>query len=314
MKQSTYDFWCRIFIAVTITCTLLSAFFLYKGYMERQAQDAYSLSNKQVEVIDAQEVSENTAKSQSNQSEDVIAPVDDATEQLNKIETALKIEAALKFKVEMDGELTKAENVLELARRDNIDTTQYEKIITEERSRNAHLGSQIEEVQHGQEFMAEIDRDRAYIKDKIRQLQNRSSSAGVSTPSDTPIEKERREFLAHTASVIAGLQQKLTPTPISHGGDVEYEDGISLSPLIIKKDHIDVFGYQWIAYKTTVHNNTNDERKVYPRYAGIDNAGFKVRDIILSGTVPAHTSRTLTNNGMMKPSELIRIHEWVLDK
>ncbi len=38
MKQSTYDLWCRIFIAVTIACTLLSAFFLYQGYTARQQQ------------------------------------------------------------------------------------------------------------------------------------------------------------------------------------------------------------------------------------------------------------------------------------
>lgn len=38
MKQSVYDLWIRIFITIIIVCVLLSAFFLYQGYTERQQQ------------------------------------------------------------------------------------------------------------------------------------------------------------------------------------------------------------------------------------------------------------------------------------
>lgn len=94
----------------------------------------------------------------------------------------------------------------------------------------------------------------------------------------------------------------------------EFEKGISLSPLYVKTDEVDSIGYQWLFYKATIINNTDTEKKLYITYKGIDANGFEVDSIGLDGTVPAHSSKELTNKHPMKPEEFARIEKWVLDK
>lgn len=98
------------------------------------------------------------------------------------------------------------------------------------------------------------------------------------------------------------------------GAGEQFEEGILLGPLYVKKDHVDRLGDQWLVYKVTVTNNTDSERKVFLKYKGIDSDGFMVKQKILDGTIPAHTSKSLTDDGIMTVPEFNRTQQWVLDR
>lgn len=107
-------------------------------------------------------------------------------------------------------------------------------------------------------------------------------------------------------------EKKLTKADIDAGE--EYEKGISLTPLYVKKEAVNIIGAQWFSYKSTVINNTDSDRKLYIRYKGVDSKGFEVSSIALDGTVKAHSSKELTDKYYLNPDELKRIEKWVLDK
>jgi hypothetical protein len=108
------------------------------------------------------------------------------------------------------------------------------------------------------------------------------------------------------------IEQKAPPKSEIEAGE-KYEEGISLSPIYVKKDHVDSIGSQWISYKVTVTNNTDSDRKLYITYKGIDRDGFNVKDIVLNGTIPAHASKSLTDKTVMDVPQFNRIQTWVLD-
>jgi hypothetical protein len=117
---------------------------------------------------------------------------------------------------------------------------------------------------------------------------------------------------AESAEQTVLVEKKLSKSEID--ASEVLEEGISLSPLLVKKDHIDRLNGQWFAYQATAINNTDNERKVSVPYKGVDSAGFEVKKIYLRGTVKSHSTKILTDKDYAEVPEFNRIQQWVLDR
>lgn len=94
----------------------------------------------------------------------------------------------------------------------------------------------------------------------------------------------------------------------------EYKNGITVGPLYIQKSEDPTSEYQDFSYKASVINNTESDRKMNLTYKGLDSNGFVVKEITLKGTVPAHSSKELTDKRSFDINQFDAIKKWVLDK
>lgn len=58
------------------------------------------------------------------------------------------------------------------------------------------------------------------------------------------------------------------------------DEGVSLSPLLVKKEPVNSINDQWFAFQVTAINNTESEQRVSVTYKGVDSAGFEVKKFI----------------------------------
>lgn len=107
---------------------------------------------------------------------------------------------------------------------------------------------------------------------------------------------------------------KSRPTEAELDLGEQYSEHIRLSKFVVRKDKVGYFGDIWFSYKVTATNNSDKDEKVILTYNAVDKEGFYIDSVILSGTIPAKSYKTLTDSNRLKPDDYRKIYQWILDK
>lgn len=66
--------------------------------------------------------------------------------------------------------------------------------------------------------------------------------------------------------------------------------------------------------RVSVTNNTNEEKKVFVKYSGIDSDGFAIDNISLNGVVEPHSTRYLSEEKWRETANLKKVIKWQYEK